>query len=153
MRSSLALFSLLWAGLLATIFLFTHGGALLVLSLHLRTLLCGLLPVLVFYPLAWQTIRWLDKSRTLPGDEALPYALFTALAYASAAGFLLLTVGLGTPLMLLLVCGLGLIGSLRWWKNALSAKEFQSVLGSYRGGTAVERILFLLAGGMVLCAA
>jgi hypothetical protein len=142
-----------YATLVGLALLIASGASLLGLFLHLRTVLCGLLPVLAFLPFAWQTLDHFDSKQDLSSIEKMSYALFGSLAMGSALGFLLLTANIGFSSTYLGLSAFFILLFRRWWISTFPAEWHKSISFFRDSHSSSEKFFFLTAILLALCAA
>lgn len=139
--------------LVFAVFLWCNGMYCLGLLLHSRTLFCGLLPLLTFYPPASLLVdRW-ARGEAIPAFTQRTYALFLACGLGSACGFLLLTLRLGSPFILFLISAGSILIFRRWWWEHAGG-HVRDVASAYsREGAFIEKGLLFIAFLFAVCAA
>lgn len=143
---------LLSIGVLSAL-LIENGFYLLGIFLHFRTVCCGALPVVCFFPPAWQLAEFLDRQKKHPAEVLFPYTFFLSLVLSSAAGFILLTLGIGYPLVFLCLGAILLFAYRHWWTSFFTA-FWPSIYQSFSARISFyEKMLFAIALFLALAAA
>ncbi len=109
--------------LVCVIFLLLNYPVIIGPVLHLRTLLLGMLPLVVFIAPARRILDYVNHSKEDEPCYIWLYACFLAFGLASAFAFLLLTFGIAYPGVLIALSGLILLLHWNWWKSLLLVKQ------------------------------
>jgi len=134
-------------------FLWANGLFLLGPLLHLRALICGMLPLLVFLPITQRWVHRLAENVELNRCESILYSAFSAMVLAGGVSFLLLTLHITYPPVFLLIAALSFIYFVPWWKQKILSLWKGEINLSLPKPSVGETLLLVVLFGVVTAAA
>jgi hypothetical protein len=117
MNDRLYLVWLLLFTLVLVIFISSHSWMLLAPALHLRTLLLGLYPILLFIPPAHLLLSKTTGFQQLTFQEQVVYTTFTAIAMVCGLTFVLISLNLAYLWLFAFITLLMLLLFWYWWRE------------------------------------